>query len=621
MAPRKEPGGHENSSAPAATNRKRKRDVRASSGAKSSNPVPKDKRRKLHDAREISVQTSEAAFCDGQFDVSSFVNSREYEIKSLLRSMNSSRWGFALAETPTLKCYRPTYRAVSRESCVAFDTSYYATLLLEGQENDLKRCLMRFLPPQDLAAVGRHTVSGETAASTWVYEERGWPIAVIAPVQILWCPWYPGKSDTDVGSKKGDRMRKIALRVHPAAWEDVWKVVASCASSSKCTPHNIRFEIGSIRLAGPKATGVLRTLLHSETLGRDRFGACQLNSAFHRCMKEWEMPQHIDEPFLMQTAVINRIAAIAKDTIPVVIVKEMLGEKARPSISVGRELDSPDCWSIILPWKWVRPFWLTLMRTKGVRFGGLKELEQLTLEGKFGNYPGDFPATRAGNLEAVRRRQESLDRVKRRNAMKVKATTKKDPAGPNLNIVEAEYGYPWDRVFRAAEAEPHSAANRKIKLWHLSPSLTRSLRGTSQSALPPSISHAIFTVHIRLFGRGTVTPDAWVYNLPERGTEAFQQLRLQYARDGVSTAKILESKDGDEQQPAAEAASGSQDSPIGFVMRGNFGYSEGIPVAVAALGWPGAFEGGRQGQDGSSGWCVLRNAEGGIGRLALWEAL
>ncbi|KAF3162746.1 hypothetical protein TWF788_001758 [Orbilia oligospora] len=49
------------------------------------------KRRKRQDAREISAQTAESAFRDGQFDPVSFVNSREYEIRSLLRSMNSSK--------------------------------------------------------------------------------------------------------------------------------------------------------------------------------------------------------------------------------------------------------------------------------------------------------------------------------------------------------------------------------------------------------------------------------------------------------------------------------------------------------------------------------------------------
>ncbi|KAF3918000.1 hypothetical protein ABW21_db0202355 [Orbilia brochopaga] len=91
MTSRQKPNGRETESAPAASDRKRKRDVQTLKTAKPSNSIPKDKRRKFQDAREISVQTSEAAFCDGQFDVASFVGSREYEIKSLLSSMNSSR--------------------------------------------------------------------------------------------------------------------------------------------------------------------------------------------------------------------------------------------------------------------------------------------------------------------------------------------------------------------------------------------------------------------------------------------------------------------------------------------------------------------------------------------------
>ncbi|KAK6350349.1 hypothetical protein TWF696_006581 [Orbilia brochopaga] len=794
MAPRAEPKDHENASASNAANRKRKRDVQAPKTARPSNPAPKDKRRKFQDAREISVQASEAAFCDGQFDVASFVSSREYEIKSLLRSMNSSRnaqrkrafqslprelrrrtaahnasrvpkrvraiaraelvedntppkkkrrdyrpnvrrlnaaqlrglsqtpgdahtkgqaskaptqsksrlpskssryrkrqrqktwlpthiwcakrarmickWGFALAETPTLKCYRPTYRAASRESCIAFDTSYYATFLLEGQERDLKRCLMKFLPPRDLAVVGRHTISGETVASTWIYAERGWPVEAIAPIQIIWCPWYEGKVESDISANKCHRQRKIALRVHPAAWEEVWKVVTSCASSSKCTPRNLRFEIGSIRLVGPKATDILKTLVHSDTLKSDIFETSHLNNVVYETTFDPRLislyvdkhghpsippPSHEEtknatahqrtvfdascrhasvraqvsqktlNARVSKRAPGDSIAALSEAKIPVAIVKEMLGEKAHLSSSAGRELDSPDCWCIIMPWKWIRPFWLTLMRTKGVRFGGLKELEQLALEGKFGSYPIDFPATQAGRMEAVREHEETLDRIKRRSGMKVKATVGKN-AGASPSGVEAEYSYPWDRVFRMAPAaESRSVGQCRLALWQLPPSLTMSLQYTSQDALPPSMSHAVFTAHVQLFGRGTVMPKAWVYSLPRRGTDAFKQLKLQYARDGKSTARILESSDGDDDQPEQEASSAegapeSQGSPIGFVIRGNFGYSEGKPVAVAVLSWTGALAGAGA-FEGSSGWCVLRNAEGGTGRLAQWNAV
>ncbi|KAF3918035.1 hypothetical protein ABW21_db0204406 [Orbilia brochopaga] len=279
-----------------------------------------------------------------------------------------------------------------------------------------------------------------------------------------------------------------------------------------------------------------------------------------------------------------------------------------------------------MPWKWVRPFWLTLMRTKGVRFGGLLELEQLTLEGKFGSYPTDFPATQAGRMEAVRHHQDFLERIKRRSATKVRGTAKKD-ARVSPDGVEAEYGYPWDRVFRAVTAESRSVAQCRPEPWQLPPSLTRSLQSTPQDALPPSISEAVFTVHIRLFGRGAVTAGAWVYSLPRRGTEVFQQLKLQYARDGRSSARILDEVQLDPENgatrsgPSTEAAQGEWDSPIGFVIRGSFGYSEGMPVAVAVLAWARALEGGRQGPDRSSGWCVLRKAEGGIGRLAQWEAV
>ncbi|KAF3232788.1 hypothetical protein TWF192_002830 [Orbilia oligospora] len=69
----------------------RKRKFYEASSAKPTRVPIDPKRRKRQDAREISAQTAESAFRDGQFDPVSFVNSREYEIRSLLRSMNSSK--------------------------------------------------------------------------------------------------------------------------------------------------------------------------------------------------------------------------------------------------------------------------------------------------------------------------------------------------------------------------------------------------------------------------------------------------------------------------------------------------------------------------------------------------
>ncbi|KAF3942400.1 hypothetical protein ABW19_dt0209374 [Dactylella cylindrospora] len=750
-----------------------------------------DKRRKFQDAREISIQTAEDAFRDGQLDVVSFVNSREFEIKSLLRSMNGSRnsqqkrafqnlprdlrrrtaahnpsrvpkrvrkiakkeliddntvlpkkrrdyrphnrrlnveqlrtlstgtksgqskppkpkpvsnsspkalarplikssryrkrqrhktwlpthiwtakrarmivrWGFSLAETPTLKCYRPTYRAASREGCVAFDTSYYATILLEGRENDLKRCVLMFLPPKDSAVVGKQTVSGRKSRSTWIYEEGKWPTSAISPIHIFWCP-----DDEAETGEKGTKRRKVVLRVHPSASDAVWEIIKSAASSTNCKPLNLRYEIGSIKLVGPTAVETLRTLLYASP----EFAAClkdsPIDTVLHRdaadprlisafanhkigsaTLDESGPPRHplFDtnarnssvKRQVSQKTLNSRASRLAEKgtggvklsgDVPIVLIKEALGERGDSDHLAGFGGIPYDCWSIILPWKWVRPFWLVLMRRVGVRLGGLKELEQLTLEGGYGYYPVDFVATTAGRNDALRRYEVNRERIARRSTMKTKESSKESSWSKSC----AEYGYPWDEVFLrhldSAEATP-------AKIYHLSPDLVGLFRRTPKPHIPPSVSYAVFTVHIRIFGRGTAEQNARIYNLPKRGSNLFSELVLQNLSGGKRSAPILEdsqifghrttghSVSGDTQMGGVSSDKkghkGNDDggSPIGFVVRGSFGYAEGISVAIGVVAWSQAWNG--HGDFGDSRWCVIQNKDKGLRRLAQWRPI
>ena len=45
-------------------------------------------------------------------------------------------WGYRLPLTPTLKSFRPAYRA-SKRGVMVFDTSYYGMIELEGLRDDV----------------------------------------------------------------------------------------------------------------------------------------------------------------------------------------------------------------------------------------------------------------------------------------------------------------------------------------------------------------------------------------------------------------------------------------------------------------------------------------------------
>ena len=49
-------------------------------------------------------------------------------------------WGYRLPLTPTLKSFRPAYRA-SRRKCIALDVSYFGIIELQGTRDALVRLL------------------------------------------------------------------------------------------------------------------------------------------------------------------------------------------------------------------------------------------------------------------------------------------------------------------------------------------------------------------------------------------------------------------------------------------------------------------------------------------------
>lgn len=56
-------------------------------------------------------------------------------------------WGYRLPRTPTLKSFRPAYRAAARKAIVN-DVSYYGNLELTGLRDDLVRLLTRVVVGQ-----------------------------------------------------------------------------------------------------------------------------------------------------------------------------------------------------------------------------------------------------------------------------------------------------------------------------------------------------------------------------------------------------------------------------------------------------------------------------------------
>lgn len=61
-------------------------------------------------------------------------------------------WGYRLPLTPTLKSFRPAYRAARRKAIV-HDASYFGIIELCGERDDILRTLSRLTGPERFAGL------------------------------------------------------------------------------------------------------------------------------------------------------------------------------------------------------------------------------------------------------------------------------------------------------------------------------------------------------------------------------------------------------------------------------------------------------------------------------------
>ena len=175
-------------------------------------------------------------------------------------------WRFAIPLTPTDKAYRTTHRAGSLRGCVAWDTSYMSSIGLEGIESSLLG-LLRCLGVGESALVGKREAKwrrGTRSWQDWVRECDGESLW-IAPVRIVWCAGdaEAKKPPDDVVAGKAKQKRRLLVRIHPAAFLQLWNEILKVAKMQRppVMVEDLRFEIGSIEIMGPGSTEALVSAL------------------------------------------------------------------------------------------------------------------------------------------------------------------------------------------------------------------------------------------------------------------------------------------------------------------------------------------------------------------------
>ena len=194
-------------------------------------------------------------------------------------------WRFALPLTPTEKSYRPTHRASVMRGCLAWDMSYMATIGLEGVEPSLIG-LLKAMGVQDDWLQG-------TRASKWLSGTRSWEgwlseshdeKRAIAPVTVVWRAdgLEPNAElalqGQEHNSKPGNAKRRLLIRVHPAAFLQLWQELLKLSKIQRppVMVEDLRFEIGSIEVLGPGSTEALLGAL--KPIPKDGNGALHADS-------------------------------------------------------------------------------------------------------------------------------------------------------------------------------------------------------------------------------------------------------------------------------------------------------------------------------------------------------
>ncbi|PKU43741.1 ribonucleases p mrp protein subunit pop1 [Limosa lapponica baueri] len=119
------------------------------------------------------------------------------------------KWGYSLGDSPTEKCYRACYRAMTNH-CLLQDLSYYCCLELTGKENELLKQLARICSiDTGLTFEEACCLSGRFEGSLNLYQADRYPEGMLGPVTFIWKP------------RNGSENRQLWIWLHPALKQDI----------------------------------------------------------------------------------------------------------------------------------------------------------------------------------------------------------------------------------------------------------------------------------------------------------------------------------------------------------------------------------------------------------------
>ncbi|KAM6412890.1 ribonucleases P/MRP protein subunit POP1 [Pluvialis apricaria] len=145
------------------------------------------------------------------------------------------KWGYCLGDSPTEKCHRACYRAMTNH-CLLQDLSYYCCLELTGKENELLKQLARICSiDTGLTFEEACCLSGKFEGWLNLYRADRYPEDMLGPVTFIWKP------------KDGSENRRLWIWVHPALKQDILrelKAIFQCSEPEEiCIPEPVTASI------------------------------------------------------------------------------------------------------------------------------------------------------------------------------------------------------------------------------------------------------------------------------------------------------------------------------------------------------------------------------------------
>lgn len=620
-------------------------------------------------------------------------------------------WRMAIPLSPTTKSYRTTHRASSARGAVAWDMSYMSTILLEGQEESIRSLLVDMSVGRSEGAdfwevSGRKWLSGSRFWEGWVFDKDGWPTQGIAPVTIM---WQPGAIEPRTGkSKLRQAFVRVHPSAFFDLWKKM--LALAKAKSPAVTLQDLRFEIGSIEVIGPASTEALLGVLHpisspsqpQEDTLTNITTSTKLLPFLGPVTNPSTLPQNVILPLELQDPRLSSRTNLVTppeqeqdqqdllqilgnwplDIVPtpsslfdrssrLAACRQMPSAKAinrrRTLAGPGNQLEprptDPQIpallfasrgvgglqgkWTLMLPWKYILPFWYSLMyqpiSTGGtIRFGGLTEKRQIDFEAGVPWFPADYPGTKAGfeweEREKVKRKQDWEKRPKGKRV----AWESLNLGGGSRGEIGVGWACDWDFLFREDKT-----TDGEVQIGHhITKPVAAQIVKDAANSDSKIMRLGLATVKIVMLAGGVPTTCARIYRLPTSDQNLFQQWLAQmpgkrpkskhgpqqeraktlpkeapeHVRRQHLAASLLAAADEVERVKTHPRVPGADDL-IGFVTTGNFNLGQGRGTGTGSISLRMACEGYVSGalRRPELQLCIVRNAGQVTGRLAKWE--